>query len=300
MPGSPGARASGLDRRAFRAALAAEGRADELDDLLRADNEPPRVSLVALPGARRRSPNWASPAPSRRSPRGRSGAIRPAMPSSRPDGPACRTRARSSRRSRSAGLARSSRASAGSTCAPARAARQRCSRPRRPSGAPFCSPTSSFRPARDWCATPWPSFAEPPEVVEGDGRRFAADARRFDRILLDAPCTGLGALRRRPEARWRKQPSDLAELTALQAELLDAAIDALRRAACWPTSPARRTSPRRGRSSPTRWRGIRSSPSSTPPPCWRGSRLATSTSGRRATCSSGRTGTAPTPCSSSS
>ena len=38
----------------------------------------------------------------------------------------------------------------------------------------------------------------------------------FDRILLDAPCTGLGALRRRPEARWRKQPSDVAALSGLQ------------------------------------------------------------------------------------
>ena len=46
--------------------------------------------------------------------------------------------------------------------------------------------------------------------------------------LLDAPCTGLGALRRRPEARWRKQPADVAELTRLQAGLLDAAVAALR------------------------------------------------------------------------
>ncbi len=65
-------------------------------------------------------------------------------------------------------------------------------------------------------------------VVEGDGRRFGkpGDAP-FDRILLDAPCTGLGALRRRPEARWRKQPGDVPELAALQAELLDAAVRAL-------------------------------------------------------------------------
>jgi 16S rRNA (cytosine967-C5)-methyltransferase len=66
-----------------------------------------------------------------------------------------------------------------------------------------------------------------PVVVEGDGRRFGRSAERFDRILLDAPCTGLGALRRRPEARWRKTEADLIGLTALQAELLDAAISAL-------------------------------------------------------------------------
>jgi 16S rRNA (cytosine967-C5)-methyltransferase len=66
-----------------------------------------------------------------------------------------------------------------------------------------------------------------PEVVEGDGRRFADAGERFERILLDAPCTGLGALRRRPEARWRKSPDDLAALTALQSQLLDAAVAAL-------------------------------------------------------------------------
>jgi 16S rRNA (cytosine967-C5)-methyltransferase len=49
-----------------------------------------------------------------------------------------------------------------------------------------------------------------------------------DRVLLDAPCSGLGALRRRPEARWRRQPSDLPGLTRLQGELLDAAVRLLR------------------------------------------------------------------------
>ncbi|WP_375389321.1 RsmB/NOP family class I SAM-dependent RNA methyltransferase [uncultured Amnibacterium sp.] len=65
------------------------------------------------------------------------------------------------------------------------------------------------------------------EVETGDGRRFADGARRFDRILLDAPCSGLGALRRRPEARWRKRPEDLPGLIAQQGQLLDAAIAAL-------------------------------------------------------------------------
>ena len=57
------------------------------------------------------------------------------------------------------------------------------------------------------------------EVWERDGTtlRRASTPSAFDRILLDAPCTGLGALRRRPEARWRKTPRDVAELTALQA-----------------------------------------------------------------------------------
>ena len=50
----------------------------------------------------------------------------------------------------------------------------------------------------------------------------------FDRVLLDAPCTGLGALRRRPEARWRRQPSEVAGLRSLQVRLLRAATDAVR------------------------------------------------------------------------
>ena len=50
----------------------------------------------------------------------------------------------------------------------------------------------------------------------------------FDRILLDAPCTGLGALRRRPEARWRKHPKDVADVADLQLRLLKSAVDALK------------------------------------------------------------------------
>jgi len=68
------------------------------------------------------------------------------------------------------------------------------------------------------------------EVVGFDGRddaAFGGAGSRFDRILLDAPCSGLGALRRRPEARWRKQPGDLPALTALQRELLAAALEHL-------------------------------------------------------------------------
>ncbi len=56
-------------------------------------------------------------------------------------------------------------------------------------------------------------------VVNEDGRTL--DIGRFDRIMIDAPCTGLGALRRRPESRWRKSPDDLKELTNLQSELLE-------------------------------------------------------------------------------
>ncbi|WP_313823773.1 transcription antitermination factor NusB [Citricoccus sp.] len=63
----------------------------------------------------------------------------------------------------------------------------------------------------------------------GDGRDLGAEQpEAFDRILVDAPCTGLGALRRRPESRWRRQPSDLGPLTELQRQLLDSAVEALK------------------------------------------------------------------------
>ncbi len=59
-----------------------------------------------------------------------------------------------------------------------------------------------------------------------DGRQLPSNVQ-YDRILLDAPCTGLGALRRRPESRWRKNPEDLKNLAALQRELIESAWGAL-------------------------------------------------------------------------
>jgi 16S rRNA (cytosine967-C5)-methyltransferase len=64
-------------------------------------------------------------------------------------------------------------------------------------------------------------------VRTGDGRSIGEDEPgRYHRVLVDAPCTGLGALRRRPEARWRRTTADLADLGKLQRELLASAIDA--------------------------------------------------------------------------
>ncbi|MCV7399117.1 rRNA cytosine-C5-methyltransferase [Mycobacterium fragae] len=63
----------------------------------------------------------------------------------------------------------------------------------------------------------------PVDVLRADGRKSGLDPG-FDRVLVDVPCTGLGALRRRPEARWRRQPADIPALTRLQRELLGAAI----------------------------------------------------------------------------
>jgi 16S rRNA (cytosine967-C5)-methyltransferase len=75
--------------------------------------------------------------------------------------------------------------------------------------------------------------AVPGGVVErvrtGDGRELGAEEpAAYDRVLVDAPCTGLGALRRRPESRWRRTPADLGVLSTLQRELLGSALDAVR------------------------------------------------------------------------
>ncbi|HEX8082484.1 MAG TPA: transcription antitermination factor NusB [Jatrophihabitans sp.] len=66
------------------------------------------------------------------------------------------------------------------------------------------------------------------EILVGDSRKREPDDRGYDRVLLDAPCTGLGALRRRPEARWRRSPADLPELRSLQADLLATALRLVR------------------------------------------------------------------------
>jgi len=61
-----------------------------------------------------------------------------------------------------------------------------------------------------------------------DGRRPPHRAGTFDRVLVDAPCSGLGVLRRRPDARWHVQPEDVDTLAVLQRELLVAAADMVR------------------------------------------------------------------------
>jgi 16S rRNA (cytosine967-C5)-methyltransferase len=65
-------------------------------------------------------------------------------------------------------------------------------------------------------------------VLAGDGMRPAWLPGSFDRVLVDAPCSGLGALRRRPESRWRRTPQDVEELVAIQQVLLDAALESVR------------------------------------------------------------------------
>lgn len=60
------------------------------------------------------------------------------------------------------------------------------------------------------------------DVITADATRPPLRASSFDRVLVDAPCSGLGTLRRRPDARWRIQPHDVDQLALIQRQLLDA------------------------------------------------------------------------------
>ncbi len=89
---------------------------------------------------------------------------------------------------------------------------------------PICRPAGPpSRPPTPTASTPatspswWPTALRPPWR-----------AGRFDRVLVDAPCSGLGVLRRRPDARWRVQPGDVARLAGLQRRLLAAAVPLVR------------------------------------------------------------------------
>ncbi|GAA1468646.1 rRNA cytosine-C5-methyltransferase [Nocardiopsis exhalans] len=65
-------------------------------------------------------------------------------------------------------------------------------------------------------------------AIAADGTRPAWKPGSFDRVLADVPCTGLGALRRRPESRWRRGPENVTALAPLQHELLTNAVEAAR------------------------------------------------------------------------
>ncbi|MEU2939918.1 RsmB/NOP family class I SAM-dependent RNA methyltransferase [Nocardiopsis alba] len=65
-------------------------------------------------------------------------------------------------------------------------------------------------------------------AIVADGTRPAWRREVFDRVLVDVPCTGLGALRRRPESRWRRSPENVVELAPLQRELLTKAVESVR------------------------------------------------------------------------
>lgn len=212
---------------ALRAALTADGRPEELDDLLAADNIPPEVSLVALPGL-------VDPAEV-----GESGSISPLAVRAQGGDPAAvpavadgRARVQDEGSQLAAlALSRARPIVAGERwldlCAGPGGKAALLGAEANLAGAVLLA--NELIPVRAKLVRNATRVLHPrPEVVVGDATRFAtSDPGGFDRILLDAPCTGLGALRRRPEARWRKSPDDLDELVPLQTRLLDAAIAAL-------------------------------------------------------------------------
>ena len=72
------------------------------------------------------------------------------------------------------------------------------------------------------------AYPGPAPVLVADGTRPPWLPATFDRVIIDAPCTGLGALRRRPESRWRRLPGDIDALVPLQTDLLLTALDSVR------------------------------------------------------------------------
>lgn len=215
--------------RAFRQSLAAEDRVEELEHLLAADNVPPLVSLVALPGKSEVGELNAHASPF--SPVGaildggdplKLDAVRRGTARVQDEGSQLTALVLSRARPAMPGerwldLCAGPGGKAALLTAEARAA-----------GASFIA--NELVPARaQLVRNALAVFDSPPEVWELDGTTIGdSHPQHFDRILLDAPCTGLGALRRRPEARWRKQPRDVADLAELQVRLLDSAIAALK------------------------------------------------------------------------
>jgi 16S rRNA (cytosine967-C5)-methyltransferase len=215
--------------RAFRQSLTAEGREDELLELLAADNVPPRVSLVALPGES--TVDELNAYPSVFSP---VGAALDGGDPAKLDAVRHGTARVQDEGSQIAALA----LSRSQPIVPGELWLDLCAGPggkaallaaeARVSGATLIA--NELVPARaELVRKALAVFTPAPEVWELDGTTIGSThPAEFDRILLDAPCTGLGALRRRPEARWRKKPKDVADLADVQLRLLESAIVALK------------------------------------------------------------------------
>jgi len=214
--------------RAFRRALAAEGRADELEALLTADNASPRVTMVALPGIAE------VPADARHTPYSPLGfRLAAGDPESLVTGSDGRVRVQDEGSQLAAlALTRAEPVRPGERwldlCAGPGGKTAVLAAEALAGGAVL--EANEISPARAGLvrrAVEGVPLDVP--VSEMDGLvRAAASPGAYDRILVDAPCTGLGALRRRPEARWRKSPADVPSLTELQTELLTAALVAVR------------------------------------------------------------------------
>ena len=214
--------------RAFRRALAAEGRADELEALLTADNASPRVTMAALPELAE------VPEDARRTPFSPVGFR---LGGGDPEGAIRASGGRIRVQDEGSQLA----ALALSRALPVREGERWLDLCAGPGGKTAMLAAEALAHGAHLEANEI-SHARAGlvrralegvpldvEVSEQDGRERTAQAPgTYDRILVDAPCTGLGALRRRPEARWRKSPADVPELTELQCELLTGAVSALK------------------------------------------------------------------------
>ncbi|RKR74116.1 RsmB/NOP family class I SAM-dependent RNA methyltransferase [Frondihabitans australicus] len=217
--------------RALRGALAAEGRADELGELLAADNVPPRVSLVALPGLDEPGA-VAGVEPGRWSPVAVTAP--PGDPAALPSVKAGKVRVQDEGSQLAAlALSRVAPITAGERwldmCAGPGGKAALLAAEAQAGGATLVA--NELVPGRVGLVRQAlaASGLEGVEVRQGDAAEIGAqEPASYDRILLDAPCTGLGALRRRPEARWRKQPRDVADLAALQVRLLASGLAALK------------------------------------------------------------------------
>ena len=215
--------------RAFKAALAAEGSDAELGELLGADNVAPRVSIAALPGLCTVEELDAYP-----------GAFSP-VAATLDGGDPLQLEAVRDGRARVQDEGSQLAALALSRARPIVAGEQWLDLCAGPGGKAALLAAEALLggatltaneliPARaQLVRKALAVFSSPPDVWELDGTVVGEQhPDSFDRILLDAPCTGLGALRRRPEARWRKVPRDVAQLSGLQAALLHSALTALK------------------------------------------------------------------------
>jgi 16S rRNA (cytosine967-C5)-methyltransferase len=214
--------------RAFRQSLAADGRADELPDLLAADNVAPQVNMTALPGV------GAPPADAqtdRYSPYGYLHGGGDPHAAVQASGGALRVQDEGSQLAAIA-LAVARGISPGEEwldlCAGPGGKAALLGAIAGEAGARLVA--NELVPSRaELVASAVRPVADSVEVWVRDGTIIGqSESERFDRVLLDAPCTGLGALRRRPEARWRKVPRDVPQLVALQSALIDSAVLALK------------------------------------------------------------------------
>ncbi len=211
--------------RALGAALAADGRADELDALLTVDSLAPRVSLVRLPGvAETTIPQGYEPTE-----------YSPLGMYAPPGDPSALSLVGVRVQDQGSQLA----ALALSRALPVEPGQKWLDACAGPGGkAAVLLAEGAGRVQFDWNEVAPHRAALVRDTLRGillphhgtqlDARALMSEhPGHWDRILVDAPCSGLGAIRRRPESRWRKSPADLPGLTALQAELIDAALTGL-------------------------------------------------------------------------